>query len=333
MTPLTFWSQQNPYSEYVRCAMPAKELGGQVRNIDAVRLTGLDPVEVNEGAAVWQILANGSRLAWVEKMMQAGIPCLLEVDDSYVRWSRHSNRDWVPGLPTDPLTASVALHRKAASLLDGVIVSTPALAEVYGRLNKNVHVCPNSADLVDWFDPAPRDDVFRIVWMASAAHRGDESLILSTLEWAAQQEGVEAYLFGAHFPTEHVRHVPWVSSPQEYRDALVALRPDVGLCPVERDDFASGKSDLKALEYAMAGAMPVVTDFEPYAPWLAGAGQRCQVAATPDDWAETVRWCVEHRDAVRQMGEQAREYVLAERTIEDSAGRWIEAAESVLVAA
>lgn len=322
---LTFWSQPNPYTEYVRCSLPARQLGGQVRNIDAVRALTLNPVEVNEGPAVWQLLVNGARLAVAVDMMKAGIECFLEVDDDYTEWDpRYANPDWIRGMPDDPRVASVALHRRIAGLVAGVIVATPRLAERYGELSDNVHVCPNSVDPSDWPELPPRGEAFRIVWMASASHRVDQHLILPALELAADLPGVEVHVFGARMQSEKLIPMPWVRDPQEYRDKLVELRPDLGVCPVSVNEFSRGKSDLKALEYAMAGALPVVPAFEPYEPWLGLDG--CHLTAnTADEWVEVVGWACRNRDAVRLMAANARDHVLTERTIEGCADRWLEA--------
>lgn len=71
----------------------------------------------------------------------------------------------------------------------------------------------------------------------------------------------------------------------------------------------------------MAGALPIVSEAEPYRPWFG----RVPVAASPDDFVELVQWAYEHRAEVREQAATARAYVLSERTIEESVGRWREA--------
>lgn len=329
---LTFWPQRNPYVRYVRCELPARALGGHVWDIDVIRNTvGVDVVSVNEGPAVWQILSNGLRLKQAHELMSVGVPSFLEVDDNYATWDgRYSTPDWTRGMPDDPRMGSVALHKKIAGLMDGVICATPHLASIYSSLSRNVHVCPNSVHPDDWPEPLARDDTFRIMWMASACHRVDQHLVVPALEWASEQEGVEVYVFGAQMRSEKLIFVPWEPDGQSYREKMVELRPDVGLCPVEINDFSRGKSDLKPMEYAMAGAMPVITPFEPYDPWV-GKSDACLQALAPADWREAVEWCVEHRDDVRRMALKAREYVLSERTISQCADSWLVATGQLAV--
>jgi hypothetical protein len=330
---LTFWPQQHAYGRYLRCELPARVLGGSVRDIDAVRFLNLDVVEVNgDHPSVWQLLCNGARLEQVQKLMQAGVDCYVEVDDNYTRWDdRYANSDWVPGIPEDMITAGLNLHRRVAQLVSGVIVSTPYLADAYASLNANVTVCPNSVDPDDWKEPGERDDTLRIMWMASGwSHRWDQFLVQPALEWAAEQPGVEVYVFGAKIRSEKIIFVPWASNPQAYRDLMVELRPDVGVCPVAINDFSRGKSDLKPMEYAMAGAMSIVTPFEPYEPWV-DRPEACLWAEDPDEWRAAVEWCVEHRDEVRQKADMAREYVLSERTITQCADSWLVATGQLAV--
>jgi hypothetical protein len=303
--------------------MPAKVLGGQVRHPDSTLWAGLDLNEVNEGVAIWQLLCNGARLQYVRRMLSHGIPVFTEVDDDYTRWDESvANADWTAGMPNGPIQSSVELHRRASSLVEGIIVSTPRLAEVYGELNPNVVVCRNSVDPDDWADPAPRDDVFRIMWMASASHRVDQRIIGGALEWASRQEGVEVVVVGSAIQHLDLVRIPWMNDLADYRATMLRCAPDVGVCPIRDTHFARGKSDLKALEYSMAGAMPVVSKLDPYDPWRPLVGEACLEAQSVEEWFETLRWCVENREEVREMAGRARAHVLASRTIQSEKPAW-----------
>jgi hypothetical protein len=287
---------------------------------------GLDMLEVNEGVAIWQILCNAARLGWVRRMLNNGIPVYAETDDDYTRWDETvANAEWTAGMPSSPYQASVELHRRAMQLVEGIIVSTPRLAEIYSELNPNVAVCPNSVDPDDWAEPGARGDTFRIIWMASASHRVDQRIIGGALEWASKQEGVEVTVVGSAIQHLDLNRIPWISSLEEYRDVMVGIRPDVGVCPVRDTEFSKGKSDLKALEYAMAGAMPVISKLEPYEPWQQLVGEACLEAQSVEEWFETLRWCVENRDEVRAMAGRARAHVLASRTIQATRQAWADA--------
>jgi glycosyltransferase involved in cell wall biosynthesis len=329
--PATWWAQGNPTTRHVRCEHPAKVLGGQVRSPDMVGWAGLDLVEVNEGVAIWQILCNFARLGMARRLLNNGVPVYAEVDDDYTRWDETvANSQWTagmpdPGHPMQQYQASVELHRRASGLVEGIICATPRLADVYSELNPNVAVCPNSVDPDEWADPVERDETFRIIWMASASHRVDQRIIGKALEWAAKQPGVEVTVVGSAIQHLNLNRIPWMDSLDDYRRVMVEIAPDVGVCPLRDTAFSRGKSDLKALEYSMAGAMPVISKLEPYEPWQPLVGDACLEAQSVDEWFEVIRWTVENQDEVREMGRRARAHVLANRTIQATRQAWADA--------
>ncbi len=327
--PATWWAQGNPATRHVRCEHPAKVLGGQVRSPDMVGWAGLDMVEINEGVAIWQILCNYARLGYVRRMLNNGVPVYAEVDDDYTRWDETvANASWTAGMPENgnPYQSSVELHRRASELVEGIICATPRLADIYSELNPNVAVCPNSVDPDDWAEPVERDpDRFHIIWMASASHRVDQRIIGSALEWAAKQPGVEVTVVGSAIQHLDLNRIAWISSLEEYRRVMVEIAPDVGVCPLRDTPFSRGKSDLKALEYAMAGAMPVISKLDPYEPWQPLVGEACLEAQSVEEWFEALRWCVSNQDTVREMAKRAREHVLASRTIQATRPAWADA--------
>ncbi len=198
---------------------------------------------------------------------------------------------------------------------------------MYRPLNPNVYVAPNQVDPADWPEPEkPDDGVFRIGWFASASHRDDERLIVRAMEWASKQPDVEIVLIGLgvtggrpwyKFP---FKHRVWSNDLSVYKKFLTEL--DVGLAPVVPTPWAVCRSDLKALEYAMAGALPIVSDVPPY--------EGCEIPGIihcPDAKAflRAVQWAVANKDEVRQLAREARDYVSAERSVEANIDRWREA--------
>jgi hypothetical protein len=115
--------------------------------------------------------------------------------------------------------------------------------------------------------------------------------------------------------------VPWTDSVADYRAAIGVL--DVGLAPLVETRWSRGKSDVKSLEYAMAGALTICTDAEPFKAF----GGPCIRVVGARGFERAVRWAVTHRDEAREMGRAAREYVLAERTIQGNVWKWQEAIE------
>jgi hypothetical protein len=116
---------------------------------------------------------------------------------------------------------------------------------------------------------------------------------------------------------DHV-YLPWHDDWGIYRLALGQL--DVGLAPVAPSPFFLGRSDLKALDYSMAGATSILQDERPYENWT--HGENCLKARTPDDFLKMVKYCVYNKARAREIAAEARRYTLEERTFEGNAHLW-----------
>ena len=277
------------------------------------------------GAAVWQFLGDDVRGRVALAQQEAGVRTLMEVDDNYL-WSPGK---WYPWAKThDEAMAnrgttvghSHEQHRHLARLVDGIIVTTEHLADRYSEYNDNIFVCPNSIDLNDWADVTrPEDDgVFRIGFAGSPTHIFDYALVKKALKWAQRQPGVEVHLIGFHATGFTGTHEPWTDSIKGYHQSLAKL--DVGVCPIIPAKWTNGKSDLKALEYAMAGVLPIVARRVPYQPWLDMDWP--YVAQTEDEWMAIVQELVRNRGQIKQAAAEAKAYVENERVIYKSIDRW-----------
>ncbi len=167
------------------------------------------------------------------------------------------------------------------------------------------------------------DGILRIVYSGSPSHTVDAPQVKKAFKWAARQRNVEVYLQGFDMPWGFVEKVPWTQDLRSYRESLFQF--DVGVCPIVDTPFSRSKSDVKALEYSMAGVMPLVSYTEPYMPWLEVGLGDLVVYPNENDWLEKMKWVVKNRDEVKSLAVQAKEYTLGERTIQDNIWRWREA--------
>lgn len=351
----SFYYQAAYATTYWRCLLPARFLPGQA--VDhaagvAVERDGETWLDFREhrGAAVFQFPGDGARAVMMAEMQQQGIPVFVESDDNYFDLSPLGNPGWVKNVKPsakemqDPNNRggahSLEAHRKIVPWADGVIVTTEQLAKRYRRYNANVWVCPNQIDPQDWPEPKSdgflplsqgrvlRDDdgVFRVGWFASPSHRDDAKLIRRALTWAGAQDDVQVLVMGMIpdwiHEVKNVVVVPWSNDPGVYRKVIGWL--DVGLCPVVETPWSVCRSDLKALELGMAGAVPVMSDVAPYRGYE-GPGFKVR---EPREFLSRVRWLVQNRDDARRLAADARAHVLKERTMETNIWRWHEALAS-----
>jgi len=324
----TFYHQGTAATRYWRITLPAKYLPGKVLAASDVlvehdtRTQKLTFPQLRGDVAVEQFPGDNGSALFAMAMEAKGKRFFTEVDDNYIDygdelWMKRAS--WGEKIHGDSQT-SVQGHRWIVEHSYGVIVTTRALKAEYAKLNDNVHICRNSIDPDDWPQPADWGETFRIGWYASNSHDRDSVMVAKALSWASRQPNVEIVNIG------HDPGWPFKRQQIEWTDDFLSLRKelsrlDVGVSPLVAAPLAKYRSDLKALEYAMGGALPILQDAEPYWEWA----DRVPVAHTPDDWMRHIKWCVANRDEVRQRAEQTRDYVLAERTFRTEINRWRQA--------
>jgi hypothetical protein len=322
----TFYYQATPATTYWRCQVPARHLPGQALQNATLELPpegGFRFPDHRGDAAIFQFSSDQIKGKIMLAMEQEGIRTLIEADDNYLDVFDVTTREragWKANIGEGPFTTQG--HRLNVERANGVIVTTPTLADVYRQANPNVFVCRNSIDLDDWPEyEKPDDGVLRIGWFASMSHWRDRNLVRPALSWASKQPDVQVITMGYNpnweFP--HL-HIPWTQDMAVYRRMMRLL--DVGVAPILLTEWAVCRSDLKALEYAVSGALPVLSMVPPYDDWR---DKPALFAHSAKDFQQQIKWCVQHRDDVRQMAAEAREYVLAERLIQHEIPKWREA--------
>jgi glycosyltransferase involved in cell wall biosynthesis len=319
----TFYCQATPITTYLRCELPARYLPGKVARECVLAQTEDDFFfPQHEGAAVFQFAGDATWALTIHGLQAKDIRVLIESDDNYFATAPTMKRTgWVHKIGKGD--HSLEGHRSILKWADGCIVTTEHLAKQYRKHNPNVYVAPNSVDPIDWPTPEkPDDGILRIGWFASNSHGDDAKLVERALEWASRQKDVEVVTMGMN-PTWwkfRRKHIEWQDLPA-YREALHEL--DVGVAPIKATPWALCRSDLKALEYSMGGAVPVLSDVAPYALWQ--DGENCLKAKDAKGFYHLIRHLVTNRDEAKNLASAAKRYVLAERTTQAQIGRWRDA--------
>lgn len=334
----TWFRQATPGTTYWRCYIPALHLPGQVVAIEPDSLTlqpmpdgtELPMLKYADGALIWQFLGDDGRSRIALEMQRQGKPTLMEVDDNYLRfapplygkygsWTKTHAEAMVNGTGY-----SCEMHKKVVPQMDGIICATENLADEYADWNDNVYVCRNSIDPGDWHDFPEREEseVLRIGYYGSPSHVKDYPIAKKALKWAAKQKDVEIIFIGFSPPGWTGRTLPWEDKMFNARKHLAQI--DVGIAPLKRNPWADGKSDVKALEYAMAGVMPIVEDCPCYSPWKDEAGWEWMPKGEAG-WVEALHDIVAMRDQVPLLAAEAKRYVLENRTIDHEIDNWREA--------
>lgn len=329
----TWWTQATPGTTHWRCIIPARKLG-QALHLDYSDLVldenGEPFMPRQKGhAAVWQFPGNMTRATLMAHQQEMGIRVLVEVDDNYLHPPPHipfTKSVWLKKHPRQGADEhSFEAHARIAKWADGIIVSTEPLADAYERVNENVFICPNSADLDDWeptYYSEKEEGPLSIGYAGSDSHQYDAALVHRALGDAAHA-GAKVWKMGLqrvqwHFPHEVM---PWTNSLPEYRKNLQRL--DVGLCPLKRSPWHDCKSDVKAIEYTLAGALPIVQSDTPvYRDWL----EVVPSASSEKEWAKVVKQVAQMGlHGRRKLWEDAYHFVLDMKLIDQHIHTWKEA--------
>lgn len=239
---------------------------------------------------------NGKRIVW-------------DLEDNYLR------------IPENFHCYKVACDTNVAGVLsmtldiaDEVTVITPALGEFVANECKytagRITVLPNLIDCEAYPGRRNRrsaDHPPRILWAGGNSHGPDLAMIASVFERLVAETNAELHLMGdvgtipesiLSLPPERCIIHGW-SSARHYPPALCDLEPDIGLIPVTGTEFDAGKSAIKWMEYTLAGASVVATNFGPYAEAITDGLTGLLVPNTVDAWYEAIWEALTHKHTLQ----------------------------------
>ncbi len=227
------------------------------------------------------------------------------------------------------------LVARMLALADLVTTTTPVLAErLQARTGAPVRVIRNALDPA-WYQAAPgsaprEPGGLRIVHHGVASRLRDYEVARSSVDTiAAETPFLRRFWLGATTPdvvkaVDEVR--PWVPGVPPFAAALAATAPDIGLSPLQDNDYNHARSELHWLEYALTGAPAIVSGFDCAGPYdVVQDGRDGLVSRSSADWLRHLRDLVSSADLRAEISGRARERVLAEYTVSARAAEWADA--------
>lgn len=325
-------------SEIIRLTRPAvhaHQLGrAEIRDADARDIVdGLDRVDystlVVQRTAV--DLPTARRLTQV--VAERGIRLVVDLDDDLVsdpsrrrvvamgfRMLSHERLDALAHLvgAADLVTVSMDNLRAVVDEVRGAPVAVTVANNLDGRLW--------SCTVDDLSQPYA--DV-RLLYMGTVTHAADLELLVEplallnsggrrvTLDVVGVSDGPLPSRHMARARVGNMLYPDFVRWMRGYAGQWAA-----GLAPLEHDALNSSKSDLKLLEYALAGLPAVATDYGPY------AGRTDLATIVPNDpaaWAQAVEDVLRDPVATRERQRQVADRVRRERTwTPQRVGAWVD---------
>jgi glycosyltransferase involved in cell wall biosynthesis len=285
--------------------------------------------------------------ALIGRVRDAGARLIYSLDDNLLD-RRADGGEW----PTD---AQLAVIERLATEADGMLVSTPQLAERMAVYNPRVIVVPNALDerlvvggrlpaLPPAFDePEP----VVVGWMGTLTHDEDLIAIAPAIREVARRHG-ERVRFECVGVVRHdesrrlLDGVPVLYHPQrlpetEYPQFMLwftrHVRWDVGIAALADTPFTRGKSDLKYLDYAAIGAAGAYSRVPAYAATVRDGVTGLLADNTAEAWTAALDRLVADAPLRRRLADAAQRELYAGRTLERRAGDWVAAIRSILDAA
>lgn len=287
----------------------------------------------------------------VNAVKQRGATLIYTLDDNLLDLGSDEQGDTVPD---EKLRATRYFIRSA----DGLIVSTPELAQRLTAMNSMVIVVPNALDERLYANAArgiqrptfhlsradQNDNRIRIGYMGTLTHAFDLQIIIEPLRKllnryadrvrfelvgvSSEQElikrlfGPAAHILQPTYGAHYEKFVSWFQS---------TARWDIGLAPLSARSFNRYKSDIKYLDYGILGIPGVFSKFGPYTETVRDGVTGMLVDNHADAWYNAMEKLVLKKDIRRQMGICAFEYTVNERILKLRANDWLGAINKIIM--
>lgn len=221
---------------------------------------------------------------------------------------------------------------------DLVVVSTDVLRRAFEGYGAPVVCLPNAIDPTLWRKerfPEAGEKV-RILFSGTPTHEKDLAVIEEALVRILEEFGerVEIKLWGNSNPTllGYSQVAPPLAHLYDYPSyvkALLDLKVDFAVVPLEDIPFNRAKSNIKWLEYSACGIPVICSALPPYS--TIDPGRTGLLAQnTVDSWYEAIKQLIVDSALRRQLAENARAEVLEHHALGGLADGWKEVLDAVL---
>lgn len=257
----------------------------------------------------------------LERLERLGIPLFVDTDDAFSFHAQHKADDLV--------------LRRLMGRAREVWFSTQTLVDVYDNLQVPKRVIQNNLDPRFWRNyRKPVRTSFeggkvRFLYMGTVTHEEDFLSVLPAFERLGQEmpDRFELTLIGA---VRRPPRYPWLqqlmppegagSYPQFVRWLVENAQFDVGIAPLTDSIFNSAKSDIKFLDYAALGLVPMVSEVRAYTKAI-DANLVIECKPDPTDWFEKAAAIIRDPEAYESMRQLGLAHVWQERnTLDKSRG-------------
>ena len=296
----------------LRVFEPARALGRAVRLLPGAIPNGLghsvttDVLEPADLVLIQRFFPGPQTAPILEAIFASGKPVVYDTDDDFT--AVPPDHPFFPRMAA--LTPGIIATAGRASL---VTVSTPVLAEVFGRFAGRVRVVPNFLPDSLWRPTVPPNRAVPAIGLAATpSHAPDLARLEPALAQLCNRPDFSGrFVFYGCLPSPGsfpgATRLPFAPDYAAYAAKLPRLGLAIGLAPLADTAFNRAKSAVKWQEYAAIGAAGIYADLPPYQAVVEDGVTGLLVGPQPEAWAEAVVRLT--RDAVlrRRLAQNARE--------------------------
>jgi glycosyltransferase involved in cell wall biosynthesis len=237
-----------------------------------------------------------------------------------------ANPNWVT-----PLVRSKSKAEFLIRTADHVITSSPALNDICLGINEwqECTYISSSLDSERFVPASPRNSPRATIgWTGTFSTRPFLDLLRSVFQQLARERDFRLRVIGNfdyELPGVDLEVIRWTAE-HEIED-LQGI--DIGVYPLPLDEWVSGKSGLKAIQYMMMGLPCVATDVGT-TPLIIRDGENGLLVRTADEWLDALRRLLDDPNLRRRLGKQARKDAVAKYSTKAIAARYREVLYSVM---
>ena len=279
---------------------------------------------------ILHLLSEHELLPIIEERKRKGRPTVYELSDNIL--SLHAGigiRKWF----SDPINLSLAFQYMR--MADAVQVTGQGLAEQFAFIKQRIVVFENQITTLGQMKYREGSRIL-IGWAGSSGHRSDIEEIISVIsdvikdfsnvDFAIMGDRIIYKQLSGLLPVNRI----FYSSPGTLEDYLSFLQKlDIGLAPLQDNPYNHCRSDVKFIEYASRGVVPVLRFLTPYRS-SAEHGKTAFLYNTPHELWEILTKLAKDKELREKIKSQAYNYVNKYRMEDLHAGRRLDLYSSLI---
>jgi glycosyltransferase involved in cell wall biosynthesis len=231
---------------------------------------------------------------FVKLCRKEGIKLIVDQDDWWVLPPNHP----LNGIYGTAMKERIVRSMKAA---DEVWVTNKHLASKVKKYNTNIRIIPNAISVPTWQINREPSDKVRFGYIGGNHHQAD--VRDSTIDLY----GYESYVAEVDNYPEMMRAAYKLPTmpPTHYHRLYDFF--DVSLVPLSTSEFAKCKSHLKMLEAGFSRCALIVSNTQPYSPYI--TKDNCIAINHPSEWAGAIKRLNDNPNQVQDLADSLYEFV------------------------